>query len=81
MNTNVIPFRARLALRDLSAIRPTVRIRVADNAAGKVHPPARLVCTWRRNAEGGLVCRWRRDGNAVSEEGVSRAAAFLLLAA
>lgn len=81
MNTNVIPFRTRLASRDLAAVRPTVRIRLAVSTAGKAHPPVRLVCTWRRNAEGGLVCRWRRDGNALSEEGVSRAAAFDQLAA
>lgn len=81
MNTNVIPFRTRLVSRDLAATRPTVRIRLAVSTAGKAHPPVRLVCTWRRNAEGALVCRWRRDGNSLSEEGVSRAAAVDQLAA
>ncbi|RJG43036.1 hypothetical protein [Mesorhizobium sp. DCY119] len=83
MNTIILFFRDRPAVRFSMGATPVVRKRILP-----VTPPANaaigqtaLTCGWQRNpANGHLECRWTREKNTVSEEGVSRSVSLLLAA-
>ena len=76
MNTNIIPFRTRLATRHLAYAKFTA---YASRGSATGTSSTRLVCVWRRGAaEGRLECRWQKP---VSEEGVSRRTALTRFAA
>jgi len=76
MNTKIIPFRARPVTR--SSARPSAGTRRGlAGKAGFTMPPTRLICVWRHGpVSGGLECRWTQEQKPVSDEGVSRRAAF-----
>ncbi|MEI5680143.1 hypothetical protein G6N74_16175 [Mesorhizobium sp. CGMCC 1.15528] len=83
MNTIILFFRDRPAVRLSMSAEPVARKRILPVAA-----PANaaigqtvLACRWLRNpANGHLECRWTREKNTVSEEGVSRSIRMLLAA-
>ncbi|SFT64668.1 hypothetical protein [Mesorhizobium sp. YR577] len=83
MNTIILFFRDRPAVRFSMGATPVVRKRILP-----VKPPANaaigqtaLTCRWQRSpANGHLECRWTREKNTVSEEGVSRSVRLLLAA-
>ncbi|UVK46060.1 hypothetical protein BPNPMPFG_001660 [Mesorhizobium sp. AR07] len=78
MNTNIIPFRTRLASRHLAHARFAASAS-RGSAIASGTSSTRLVCVWRRGAaDGRLECRWQKP---VSEEGVSRRTALTRFAA